>query len=72
MLGLSSKGNNWKLILGNFLLIFGVQIAFKLDEIINTMQYPTVFECVKIVSNSLVITLVFYGYNKMTEKEKKE
>ena len=72
MLGFSAKGNNWKLILGNFLLVFGVQIAFKIDEIINTMQYPTIFECVKILSNSLVITLIFYGYNKKTEKWKRE
>ena len=68
-LGLSNAGNNWKLILGNFLLIFGVQIAFKLDEIINTGTYPTEFEFVKVLSNSLVITLIFYGYNKATEKK---
>jgi len=71
MLGLSAKGNNWKLALGNFLLIFGVQIAFKIDEIINTGRLPTEFEFVKVLSNSLVITLIFYGYNKMTAKEKK-
>jgi hypothetical protein len=70
MLGLSAYGNNWKLALGNFLLIFGVQIAFKFDEIINTGALPTQFECVKIASNSLVLTLIFYGYNKYMSKEK--
>lgn len=69
MLGLSAYGNNWKLAIGNFLLIFGVQIAFKLDEIINTGTYPTEFEVVKVISNSLVITLIFAGYNKLTEKK---
>ena len=62
--------NNWKLAFGNFLLIFGVQIVFKLDEIINTGKLPSSFECIKILSNSLVITLIFYGYNKATTKEK--
>ncbi len=69
MLGLSRKGNNLKLAVANFLLIFGVQIAFKIDEILNTGRLPTEFEFVKVVSNSLVITLIFYGYNKLTEKK---
>lgn len=72
MLGLSSKGNNWRLIVGNFLLVFGVQLAFKFDEIVNAGALPTPFEFVKIASNSLVITFIFYGYNKITTKEKTE
>lgn len=66
-LGLSNVGNNWKLILANFLLMFGVQVAFKFDEIINTGSYPSGFEMVKIASNSLIVTLIFYGYNKHKE-----
>jgi hypothetical protein len=69
MLGLSSMGNSWKLYVANFLVMFGVQIAFKFDEIINTGNLPSQFEFIKIVSNSLVITLIFYGYNKITEKK---
>jgi len=66
MLGFSVKGNNLKLVIANFLLIFGVQTAFKLDEIINTGKLPTEFELIKIVSNSIVITLIFFGYNKLS------
>ena len=67
-LGLSNVGNNWKLVLANFLLMFGVQAAFKFDEIINTGSYPSGFEIVKIASNSFIVTLIFYGYNKYKEK----
>jgi hypothetical protein len=49
--------------------MLGVQIAFKFDEIINTGNMPSEFEFIKIASNSLVITLIFYGYNKITEKK---
>ena len=69
MLGFSVKGNNWKLVLANFFLVFLVQIAFKLDDVINAGNYPTTFECIKLLSNSLVITLIFYGYNKLTDKK---
>lgn len=69
MLGLSAVGNNWKIAVGNFLAVFGVQAAFKLDEIINAGKYPSEFELVKLVSNSLIITLVFAGYNKLMEKK---
>ena len=68
MLGFSTKGNNLKLIIANFILIFGVQTVFKLDEIINAGKLPTEFELIKIVSNSIVITLIFFGYNKLKEK----
>jgi len=70
MLGFSVKGNNFKLVIANFLLIFGVQTAFKLDEVINTGKLPTEFELIKIVSNSIVITLIFFGYNKLTPPNK--
>lgn len=69
MLGLSSMSNTWKLHVANFLIMLGVQIAFKFDEIINTGNMPSEFEFIKIASNSLVITLIFYGYNKITEKK---
>lgn len=70
MLGFSNKGNNLKLIVLNFLLVFGVQVAFKLDDIINLGAYPSGFEFIKVLSNSLVITIVFYGYNKLSDKKK--
>ena len=63
-LGFSNNGNNWKLVIGNFLITFGVQAVFKLEEIINQGRYPTEFECCKIGINSLAITLIFYGYNR--------
>jgi hypothetical protein len=62
MLGLGK--NNWKMALGNFFIILGTQVAFRLDDIMNLGRYPTPFECGKIISNSLVITLIFYGYNR--------
>lgn len=68
-LGLSNVGNNWKLIVGNFLVMFGTQMAFKINDVLNTGVYPSGFEVVKVISNSLVVTLIFYGYNKWTEKK---
>lgn len=70
MLGLGK--NNWKMALGNFIIIFGTQIAFKIDDILNLGRYPTTFELVKIGSNSLIITLIFYGYNRQKNSGKKE
>jgi len=63
-LGFSNKGNNWKLVVANFLLIFLIQMAFELDAIITMGHFPTVFEVVKTASSSLVATLIFYGYNR--------
>lgn len=69
MLGLGR--NNWKMSLGNFLIIFGVQVAFKVDDYLTTLCLPSPIECAKIISNSLVITLIFYGYNRLTKKADK-
>ena len=66
MLGLGF--NNWKMALGNFLIVFGTQAAFKIDDILNTGTYPTAFELAKLLSNSLIITLIFYGYNRQLKK----
>lgn len=69
MLGLSSKGNNWKLVVANFLVMFMVQMAFPINDILNSGIYPEIFDIVKIASNSLVTTLIFYGFNRARAKE---
>lgn len=48
----------------NFVVIFGIQLAFSLDELLANGSFPTAFELCQTTLSSLVITLAMYGYNK--------
>ena len=70
MLGLGY--NNWKMALGNFLIIFGVQVSLNLNDLLqslNAWSDTSTLAVVKIIGSSLATTLIFYGYNKMTQKK---
>lgn len=69
MLGLSTRGNNWKLVVGNFLTVFLIQFVFALNDVIQTGRYPEIFEVVMMASSSLVTTLIFAGYNRIKESK---
>ena len=65
-LGLSEIGNNWKLVIGNFIILFLVQLVLNFNDIFNgpIENWPTNWELCKITLNSLTVTLIFYGFNK--------
>ena len=64
-------GKNNKLAsLGNFLVMFGVQFVFALDEALNVGgELPSPYAILKMGTSSAVVTLLFYGYNKVKNKE---
>ena len=67
MLGLGY--NNWKLAIGNFVVIFGSQVAINLSELMVVPEaWPTPWWVCKTLLTSAVATLIFYGYNKLTNK----
>lgn len=67
MLGLGY--NNWKLAIGNFVVIFGAQVGFGLLDLMSTPEvWPTPWWVCKTVLSSAVATALFYGYNKLTAK----
>lgn len=70
-LGANSNPSALAAAILNFLVVFGVQVIFKVEEIINQNRYPDFFECLKIAVNSLTVTIVFYGYNKLKTSEAK-
>ena len=74
MLGMVAQSSqSWKTALGNFITVWLVQFAFKLND---AWQYakalPTYVDLYGMCLTSLIVTLVFYGYNKLKEEAKKE
>ena len=67
MLGVSNSGNNWKIIVANFVLTFTVQVVWLLYELLPDMPCP--MECYGIVVKSVALTLAFYGLNKVVTKK---
>ena len=67
MLGLGY--NNWKLAIGNFVIIFGVQVGIGLLDLMATPEvWPTPWWVCKTLLTSVVATALFYGYNSLTKK----
>ena len=67
MLGLGY--NNWKMAVGNFLIILGSQIIININDLMATPDvWPTPWWFCKTVLTSAVATGIFYGYNKLTNK----
>lgn len=73
-LGINTNGNNWKYALASFLVMFIVQIIFRLDELLATtsQQDVTLWILARIFTSSAVATLIYYGFNKQVAKEKTE
>lgn len=69
MLGLGY--NNWKMALGNFLIMFLVQAFFNLNDLLqglNAWTDTSTIAVAKIVGSSLATTLIFFGYNRASKK----
>ena len=69
MFGTSRNGNNIKLVIANFFIVFLAQLVYTAYELLSTETFPTTFEVYKAVIVALVATLGFYGINKITHKE---
>jgi len=71
-LGMNQIGNNWKYALGNFIVMFVVQLIFQMNDLLSTPElYPSMWQVLKCVTTSAVATLIFAGYNKLA-KEKED
>ena len=71
-LGINMNGNNWKYAFASFLVMFFVQVVFRLDELLATtsQQDLTLWILARIFTSSAVATLIYYGFNKQQAKEK--
>lgn len=63
-----SDANTWKNVVGNFLITFLAQFIFAANELLETGVFPTVFEVYSATVTSLVVTLGFYGVNKIIHR----
>lgn len=52
----------------NFLVLLFAQVVFKLFESYPYTELPHGIDIFNALLYAIVLTLVFYGYNKMTEK----
>jgi len=71
MLGLSNSNNgnsSWKTYVGNFLAIWGGQLAYKLYDLLALNRFPTPYEIYSSGIGALVATLIIYGVNRGREK----
>jgi len=70
--GISNEGNNWKMVMLNFLVVFFAQFVFKLYDLLSTNEFPEPFECYQALITAAVATLAFYGVNKAIVKAVEE
>lgn len=69
-LGANPNGNNWKYAFINFCTIFGTQLLFNLNDLMNSPgEWPGMWFICKTVLTSAVATLIFAGFNKLTVKK---
>lgn len=69
MLGLSEVGNNWKLIIGNFIVVFGSSLVYQLYDLLPKGEFPSMFEFYTAIVTAGIATLAFYGLNRVIVKK---
>lgn len=71
VLGLGSNTTTKLDYLLTFLTMFLIQLGFNANDLLQSLNAwgdTSTLAVVKVLGSSLVTTLIFYGYNKRTEK----
>lgn len=72
MIGVNGQTMTTKEAILAFLVMFLIQFAFAFNDIIQTMNTETDVSLIiifKTAFSSLIVTLIFYGYNKISPKK---